>query len=245
MKLPEERRFTLSRHVYGMVEAGDSISVNAFLPFIFEDDSGRIVGSAVIDFVSLGPLTDNDPMSCVKRVVGMIESGSLKNEGAAFGVLLHLGDRRVCQLLRPLRDSFDREALLEVAWSQTGFVHAATVDFYLDWLEGLEGDTRDRQFGLVAAALGLLRKKRKWDDILTGERPFPTPRMTPDQWPKILKPMKFADYLDRIAPRMYAIKRAEPPPRIMPHVLAEWGLKPKTDPSETSPLDYSVVKQRR
>jgi hypothetical protein len=65
----------------------------------------------VIDFASLGPLTENDPMSRVKDVVRMIESGMLENEGAAFGGLLHIGDRRVCQLLLPLRDSLDREAL--------------------------------------------------------------------------------------------------------------------------------------
>jgi hypothetical protein len=240
MKLPEERRFELYRHVAGMVEAGDHISINAFLPFMAEDNSRQIVSTAVIDFVSLGPLTENDPMSRVKGVVGMIESGMLENEGAAFGALLHMGDRRVCQLVLPLRDSLDRDTLQEVVNCQTGFMHAATVDFYLNWLEGLEGDVRDRQFGLVAAGLGLLRKRRSSDDIFTGERPFPTRGATRNQWLKLQKPMKYADYLDRIAPRMYAIERAEPPPRIMPHVLVEWELKPKTDPSETSPLDDRV-----
>ena len=237
MELPEERRLRLYRHVAGMVEAGDSISVNAFLPFIVEDDSWKIVGTAVVDWISLGGLTGNDPMSRVKDIVGLIESGRVKNEGAAFGALLHIGDRRVCRLLLPLRDSLDREALQQMVKCQSGLMYAATVDFYLDWLEGLEGDTHDRRFGHVAAGLGLVRKTRRHDDIFTGERPFPARGVTRDQLRTMLKPMKFADYLDRIASRMYAIERAEPPPRIMPHVLAEWGLEPKTDPSETSPLD--------
>jgi len=36
---------------------------------------------------------------------------------------------------------------------------------------------------------------------------------------------------------MYALERSEPPPRVMPHVLTEWGLKPLTDPAETAALD--------
>lgn len=186
-------------------------------------------------------------MSCAKssgNVVRLIESGKLANKGAAFGALLHIGDRRVCQLLLSLRDNLDRDALREAIWCQSGCVHAATVDFYLDWLEGLEGDTRDRRFGHVAAGLALLRKRRRYDDIFTGERPFPT-RVTPTELLKMLKPLKYTDYLDRIAPRMYAIERAEPRPRIMPHVLVEWGLRPETDPSETSPLDYGVNTQWR
>ncbi len=45
---------------------------------------------------------------------------------------------------------------------------------------------------------------------------------------------------DRIAPRMYAIERAEPPPKITPHILTAWGLTPLTDPSGISPLDDHV-----
>ena len=43
----------------------DFVSVNALLPFIAEESSTRIVSSSVIDYVSLGPLTDNDEMSPV------------------------------------------------------------------------------------------------------------------------------------------------------------------------------------
>ncbi len=237
MQLPEARRFALFLHLTELVEAEDSISVNAFLPFMLLDDSLRIVAMAVIDYVTLGPLSHNDPMSRVKDIVDMIACGSPQNEGAAFGALLHIGDPRVCQLLRPLRDSLDDEALQEAVKCQTGFVHAATAEFYLDWLEGLEGHIHDRRFGLVASGLGLLRIKRLSDDILTGERPFPKRGATLDQW--LQKPMKHADYLDRIAPRLYAIERAEPPPRVMPLVLAKWGLPPRTDPSETARLDDS------
>jgi hypothetical protein len=43
----------------------------------------------------------------------MIESGVLKNQGAAFGALLYLGDARICQMLWPIRDHLDQKAINE------------------------------------------------------------------------------------------------------------------------------------
>jgi hypothetical protein len=237
MEMPEERRFAIFRHVTRFVEHTSIVSVNAFLPFIAEDSERYIVSTAVIDYVSLGPVTDGDPMSRVKDILGMIESNMLENEGAAFGALLHIGDKRVCDLLIPLRDSLDHDAISIAVNCSTGFVHSATTDFYLDWLEGLEGSDQDGAFGLVASGLGLLKKKSQSDQVYTGRRPFPTRSATPEQWKALQKPTLLREYVKRIAPRMYALERAEPPPRIMPHVLTEWGLKPLTDPSEVAVLD--------
>lgn len=72
-----------------------------------EPRASRVI--TLIDYVSFGPLTDDDPMSRVKYIVALTEGGTLKNEGAAFGGLLNLGDERVCRLLAPLRDSLSHE----------------------------------------------------------------------------------------------------------------------------------------
>jgi hypothetical protein len=159
----------------------------------------------------------------VKDIIGMIESNMLENEGAAFGALLHLGDKRACDLLIPLRDTLDHDAVNNAVKCATGFVHSATVNFYLDWLEGLEGTDQDGTFGLVASGLGLLKKKNQSDHAYTGHRPFPTRGATHAQWKALQKPIPLAEYIKRIAPRMYALERTEPPPRIMPHVLTQWG----------------------
>jgi hypothetical protein len=73
MQMSEDRRYSVYGHVAGFVEHTSIVSMNAFLPFIAEDDSRAIVSRAVIDYVSLGLLTDNDPMSRVKDIIGMIE----------------------------------------------------------------------------------------------------------------------------------------------------------------------------
>jgi hypothetical protein len=240
MQMSEEQRYAIYRHVAGFVQHTSIVSTNAFLPFIAEDDDKTIVSTAVIDYVSLGPLTNGDPMSRVNDIIGMIESDMLENEGAAFGALLHIGDKRVCDLLIPLRDSLDGEVLRNAIGCSTGFIHSATVDFYLNWLEGMEGTDQDGKFGHVASGLGLLPKKNQFDQVSTGFRPFPTRGATPAQWRALQKRIPLAQYIKRIAPRMYALERTEPPPRIMPHVITAWGLEPLTESAQIAALDDRV-----
>jgi hypothetical protein len=182
MKAPENQRLEIYRHVAGLVENTSHVSANAFLPFIVEDSSRIIVSSAVIETVSAAPLIDNDPMSMVKKMIWLIERGVLENVGAAFGGLLNLGDERVCQLLVPIRDGLDRKAANEAALCGTGFIYAATADFYLDWLESLGGDDQDGVFGSVASGLALLKKWSRTDQVFTGHRPFPVRSIKPEEW---------------------------------------------------------------
>jgi hypothetical protein len=240
-KMSEEDRYSVYRHVVGFVEKSSFVSINAFLPFIAQEKARIIVSTTVIDYVSLGPLTDNDPMSRVKDIIDMIESNVLENEGAAFGALLHIGDKRVCDLLIPLRDSLDRDAMNNAVNCSTGLIHSATVDFYLDWLEGMEGVDQEDSFGIVASGLALIKKKSQTDHVATGYRPFPVQGATPQQWKSSLKPIPLTEYVQRISRRMYALERSEAPPRVMPHVLTEWGLKPLTDPAESMVLDDSAA----
>jgi hypothetical protein len=60
--------------------------------------------------------------------------------------------------------------------------------------------------------------------------------MTAEEIRAIAKPVPFADYLERIAPRLYALERSELPPRVMPDVLVAWGLEPRSDRSEWADL---------
>jgi hypothetical protein len=86
----------------------------------------------------------------------MIESGRLQNDGAAFGALLFLGDDRVCKLLVPLRDTLEEDAVRVATNCGTGLMYSSTVDFYLDWLEGIENDGKNPLFGLVASGLAIV-----------------------------------------------------------------------------------------
>jgi hypothetical protein len=243
--LSEPRRWSLYREVSKIIDAVEFVSVNALLPFIAEEESKRIVSSAVIDYVSLRPLTENDEMSGPRDIIGMLKSGFLKNSGAAFGALLHLGDQRVCKLLWSLRDDLSEDEIRTAVTCTTGFLYASSVEFEIDWMEAMDGDIKDGIFGLVASGLALQFKNNKFDMVLTGLRKFPA-KKNPTEAEKehirdIAKPVSVSEYTKRIAPRLYALERTEPPPRVMPQVLSVWGLQPVTDTKEAADFDDRVA----
>jgi hypothetical protein len=234
MALEPEHRLSIYGHINGLVQNTSLASVNAFMPFILRDTVFNVVATAVLDYVSLAPLTDNDPMSRPKDITGLIELGAVKNKGAAFGGLLFLGDRRVNQLLWPLRNRLDDHEVNEAIRCTTGYLYSATVDFLIDWLSEMDGDGQNRRYGSVSSGIALCKRHNRFDIVLTGERPFPYPTMKREEWEQITRPIPVADYVKQVAPRLYALERAEPPPRIMPAVLREWGLEPSTSPDEAA-----------
>ena len=231
-QLAPDVRMEMFRLIATLVQQTSAVSINAFLPFLVEDPDGSVVSTAAIDYVSIGPLSDGDPMSRVRDVIGMIVGERMKNPGAAFGALLNLGDDRVCRLLVPMRDGLDPETIDEIARTSTGFVYSATVEFYLDWLEGLDGDRQDRTFGTVASGLALLRRRSRLDLVLSGRRPFPAAAAKAEAWRAQQSATDINTYAQSIAPRLYMLERTEPPPRVMPVVLQTWGLVPRTDKAE-------------
>jgi hypothetical protein len=228
------QRLTVSKHVATFVQETSIVSANAFLPFIVYDPERSVVSTAVIDYASLGRPKENDSLSRVNDILEMFQSNILRNRGAAFGALLHIGDSRVCDLLIPWRDRLEKDELSEAVKCSTGIIHASIIDFYLTWLEQLLKIRRDGVFGIIASGLLNLKRRHQTDEVLTGQRPFPVLGVTPEQWKRYQKPVPFKEHLRHLARRMYALETAEPPPRVMPVVLAAWGLAPRTDPAETA-----------
>jgi len=83
----------------------------------------------------------------------------------------------------------------------------------------------------------MIKRRAESDEVYMGARPFPVWSVSRQEWRAMAMPVDIAEYTARVAPRMYALERAEPPPRVMPHVLMLWGLQPRTDPSEFAVLD--------
>jgi hypothetical protein len=213
------------RHVAALAE-DRVIAAAAMLPFVFSDPDRGVCATAVIDYVSMGDLTDGDPMSRVKDIVAMIAHHDPENRGAAFGGLLWLGDQRVCDLLLPLRDGLTIEEVREVVGSCSGYLHASSIEFLLDWLEQLKGDERYGRFGALAGGLGYARKTMHEPLVGTGERPFPATSVTPDQARRIRRAISIAEYTERIAPRLRELERAETEPKVMPRIMEIWGVAP-------------------
>jgi hypothetical protein len=231
--MPVAMRRSVFEEVKGLVTGTDFVSANAILPFICSETDVALVSTSVIDFVSLAPVRDNDPMSTSLDIIAGIKANRIAKPGAAFGGLLHLGDPRLCKLLLPLRRELSFADLNEGITSVTGHLSAATIDFELSWLEepGLDAAL----FGAVASGLVLQRRAAKRPFVMTGQRPFPVTSVSAEEQNAMARYLSIEEYTRAIAPRLYAIANAEQAPTIMPFVLGEWGLDPPPGETATSP----------
>ena len=223
-EMPIEHRWQVFAFITEAVQHTEVIGIGVYVPFILEEPDRGIVCTAAIDYTSLGPLIDDDPMSRPKEIIRFIESTEPKNVGALFGGLLCLGDPRVCHLLHPLRHTLSSEEVREVAGCTTGFISASTFEFIVDWLESLEGDDQDVVFGSLASNLALQRRHAAIPSVATGFRPFPVDSVTSDERRAMIKWVPLEDYTRRIAPRLLALERSEPEPKAMSVVISEWGI---------------------
>ncbi|MXP66124.1 hypothetical protein E0493_22560 [Roseomonas sp. M0104] len=225
--MPLPLRRAVYQHVKGHQQEASVFSANVYLPFVACEADRGITSTAVIDFVSLAPITNGDPMSRVREVIAWIEHGSPLNVGATFGALLHLGDPRVCRLLWPLKDMLEEDAVREAMLCRAGILGAATTEFLVHWLLGMDGDARDALFGHVASGLFLQRRDMRLPVVSTGERPFPVTSVTPEEQNRMQRFISIEDFTKQIAPALLELERTEPEPKVMPEVLAIWGLGPQ------------------
>jgi hypothetical protein len=238
--MPAALRFEVYQCATGLQHLPD-FPVNTFLPFVACDPTPAICSRAVIDFVSIAQLTDGDPMSRVRDIIGIMADPRIANRGAVFAGLLYLGDPRVCALLMPLRDALTKDEVRDAVLSHTEFVHASTTEFLIDWLEGMEGDHSDSMFAFVAAALSRTRRITKLLSVMTGERPFPVYSVTQERQREMARLIPIEEYTQRIAPRLRALERTEPEPKVMPDVLAAWGISA----SQVGTPAIAGIEQRR
>ena len=227
--MPDENRRAVHQAAVDLIQNA-SLSAHALLPFIWGDTDRFVVGPAVIDLLDFAPQTDNDPMSRPRDIIAMIEAGMIQNPGAAFGGLLHLGNREVCDLIAPLKDRFGIEEVLQGVMTYTGLLSAACVEFEIAWLEELAA-AKSPLFTVVATGLRAQRSAERYATVMTGTRKFP---QTDGDKETLARLVPIGDYTKSIAPKLYFLEQAEPPPRTMPSVLKAWGLEPLSRPEETA-----------
>jgi hypothetical protein len=199
----------------------EGMSVNGLFLYLVCDDNIGIVSSAALDYAVLHPLKNQDVLTGPKSLLRLIRQGTITNRAAAFGGLVMLGDQRVMDLLKQVRHEFNDDDLEIVTHCRSGFLNSATVDFYVSWLEDLQGDYGDSVFGIIAAALCNLVRGTEEPVVRSIERVFPS---TPENCIRLLASWPLEEFAEALAPRLRAIAAWEKEPRIMPYVLKEWGL---------------------
>jgi len=203
-----------------LIEGG--LSAHALIPMLCEEPDRFIVSNAVADFLEFAPVLDNDPMERVREIIQFMEEGVMLNPGAAFGGLLHFGNRDICNLIWPLKDRLSTGQVLEGVMSYTGVLSAACVEFEIAWLEQID-PADSKLFAAVAFALRAQRLAAPGREIATGTRKFPLSYTDPDEIVAFARPMLIDEYAKTIAPRLHAL--AQVVPLVMPDVASAWGIE--------------------
>ena len=224
-RVPDAARQALASGAREAAAAGE-ISPMLLFPFFLLEPQAHIAAMAALDVAVLSPLEGGDPLTGPKHLLEIFRSGAAKNRAAIFGGLLLLGDRRVTRLLWDARNELTPDEMETVGRCQSGGVWAATVEFWLDWLEELPGDAEDPRFGWAAWILSQIPRVMSEPEVCDIERIFPV-TLDLSEPARILGRWPVAEYAKGVVRRLRAIERREPEPKVMPRVIEAWATSPR------------------
>ncbi len=219
-----ERREEVFARIRDQVHDG-LLRSDVFLHFLCHDPELGVVSAAAREVAWLGLVAEPDGARGADWVLKLVVTGSVANSGAALGGLLALGDEAVNAKLAVLRAGLalpwaDR-ALSQMASCATGYVFAATVTFWLDWMEALAPDLPEamRVFDWAARALLAQREAMVEQTILRGRSPA-RERPNGDHGAGELS---VAAFVESVGPRLRALVPAAGQSEIFLRAVAAWS----------------------
>ncbi len=246
-RAPAQRRMALLNEITDAVDAGAAAAwtLNAFL---FKEDHVSLIATAALHYAWNTPLTDpSDPISGVRQVIHQLQSAPRLAPRAKAGILrglVTLGDRRVMRALRPCWRVLPEAALDDFVNASTGVPLAGSIDLLLDWTSAAIDADAELHLSAFIAALVRSRTGALTDAVYEDQRRFPlfkhqdAPLFNQRAW-------SFEDYAEQIRPRLEALWRREPEPKLLGHALAAWGLPvPEAPPSSEPTRQWSPAAER-
>jgi hypothetical protein len=211
------------RNYQGIVDQviAGKIGVPALMPFICCDPARMIASTASLDYVVLAPSDLEHATSGACELLDLYERNALANGLAVLGGLILTGDRRILALLKSICRPLSCEEIEILITCRSSFLTAAVVEFYLDWLEGLDSVTECDSYAAVAAGFANLAIGTTDAFVHDIERVIPS---TPDNAVRILNQWPISEYAAHIALRLEDIARREEGEPIMTEVMSIWGL---------------------
>lgn len=194
---------------------------NGLLPFLYEDPHPAVVSAASLQSAVLMPLRGDDPLTGPRTMIEMADQlDDEQRRGHVLGGLLLLGDRRVTALVEPRLATLSPEGLVALALPVSGVLHAAHVELLLAALERLP----EHAWGGIAAGLARVRETARDARVVDVERKLPVWAHDGRPAVRVLREWTAAAYADEIAPRLRRLAAREHEPRVLPSVMAAWGI---------------------
>jgi hypothetical protein len=219
---PEERLRVLEDWI-NRIEAAETDPSPLVAPAL-QDPAPTVASSAALAYVTLSPPRGDDLAAAARVLIECLELGRARSPGGVFAGLVAVGDRRILRTVFEERGVLRRWDMSDLAQTKTRFLHAASIEFWMDWLDTLPGDETDPFFGTVAAALVNERLQALLPFVDDIERVYPA-WLAPDEPVRVVQHWTLNEYVKQIAPRLRAIHAREEEPRVMDDVLMEWGVE--------------------
>jgi hypothetical protein len=222
-KTTSEQRLKVLTQMAELVERFEA-GLASLLLFLRADEEPAVTSTAALSLCVLIPLRNSDPLTGPKYVLDFLEmSNSDKSRAGILQGILLLGDRRILPLLYRCWEKLGSEGRRLLAHSWSGFVYASTIEFLLEWLE--KTDEESDYSSIVASLASFPLRQTNAPFVLDVERKFPANGHGEGPPVRFLYKWTFEEYGKIIAPRLKAITESEKGDKIMPHVLAAWGIR--------------------
>jgi hypothetical protein len=172
-RAPIARRKAMYQALLDRANAGD-VSYALIELFLFVEDDPMLLARAALDYACTKELQQDDPLTGPRTVLNLfrLRRGDPTRAGLLAGLLL-LGDRRVTRLLWEARNELEVGELHRVSFTRSGTLYAASLSFWLSFLEELTGDAADSRFGAAASALHRAPTEAPDREVIDIRRDFP------------------------------------------------------------------------
>ena len=226
-RVPVGERAQIFARIRGQVRHG-LLSGDVLVHFLRGDPDRRIAAEAAFELAWFDVAAAGGGARGADCVLALVVERAVANPGAALGGLLALANRGVNAKLAVLRPALalpDADAALaEMAQCARGYVHAATVEFWLEWMEALVAGLPGSRRVLDRAADALLCRREGMVErmVLDGDRIVPARRWG-DLHDAAARTIPLGEYAASIKPRLAAIAAAAPESESIRCALAAWG----------------------
>ena len=131
-------------------------SPDLLLNFVRFEPNLKLVQQATRDYLTQKQCSALEEFDGVKQIVELFEQNQLSNTGAVLAGLLSMNDRRINAVIRTLRTRLSLADIREFSRIHPPELHAASIEFYLDWSLELQQKKESQRFNLVCSALKLM-----------------------------------------------------------------------------------------
>lgn len=213
-----DEREAMLESIVTMVESGD-LEPGGLLPLIRLEPHPSLVATLVIHYLRACNAGAGDEFAGVRELTYLVTEGLAANRGAVFAGLVRFGDRRITGAARAARGVLGVNDIREFARTHVAGLHAASIEFCLDWLLQLESTSGRSAFAHVASILTMMVVEDAQGIVIDTNNhvgPFGF-RTVPEQVTK-----RFEDYLEEVMPVLRHIERTTQHPEVIENVIGMW-----------------------